>query len=336
MEIHDTDGRNDNNVTGLEVGNTGDVEIYNCVFYDNFDRTGAQGATHNSTGMVCFNGFNPDRGDVTVHDCEFYQTRPTSQISGAGLKYKHANQNPAAGFYVYNNTFTNNKFLAFSSSCSNTDFHHNLIVDGASIRSVDEGGTTHQTNLMFEYNTIYGSKAYNFNPSISYRNGDFPNDPTNVVFQNNIIYDDASSYDKYSGMVDVGTYIEDPIYNITVAALTFGNNCYYNSNTACKFNFAGGGWASWGGSFTLSGWQSEYGYDTDSVEADPLFVDAPNGDFHLQGGSPAAGMGMYAGIGPQPPGQASNPSPSNGATSVSVDADLSWSGGSGSTSSDVY
>ncbi|MHC4397163.1 MAG: heparin lyase I family protein, partial [Planctomycetota bacterium] len=42
------------------------------------------------------------------------------------------------------------------------------------------------------------------------------------------------------------------------------------------------------------------------------------------------------GGGPQPPGQASNPSPSNGATSVSVDADLSWSGGSGSTSSDVY
>ena len=336
MEIHDTDGRNDDNVTGLEVGNTGDVEIYNCVFYDNFDRTGAQGAAHNSTGMVCFNGFDTTRGDVTVHDCVFYQTRPTSQISGAGLKYKHANQNPNAGFYVYNNTFTNNKFLAFSSSCSNTNFHHNLIEDGASIRSVDEGGITHQTNLLFEYNTIYGSKAYNFNPSINYRNTDFPNDPTNVVFQNNIIYDDDGAYDKYGGMVDVGTYMEDDIYNICAAALTFSNNCYYNPNTACKFNFAGGGWASWGGSFTFSGWQSEYGYDTDSVEANPLFVDAPNGDFHLQGGSPAQGMGMYAGTGPQPPGQASNPSPGSGATSVSVDTDLSWSGGSGATSSDVY
>jgi hypothetical protein len=40
--------------------------------------------------------------------------------------------------------------------------------------------------------------------------------------------------------------------------------------------------------------------------------------------------------GPQPPGQASNPSPANSATGVSVNADLSWTAGTGSTSSDVY
>jgi hypothetical protein len=39
---------------------------------------------------------------------------------------------------------------------------------------------------------------------------------------------------------------------------------------------------------------------------------------------------------PQPPGQASNPSPTNGATSVSTTADLSWTAGSGTTSHDVY
>jgi len=39
---------------------------------------------------------------------------------------------------------------------------------------------------------------------------------------------------------------------------------------------------------------------------------------------------------PQPPGQAANPSPANGATAVSVNADLSWSAGSGATSYDVY
>jgi hypothetical protein len=42
------------------------------------------------------------------------------------------------------------------------------------------------------------------------------------------------------------------------------------------------------------------------------------------------------GGGPQPPAQAGNPNPSNGATDVSVDADLSWSAGSGATSHDVY
>jgi len=37
-----------------------------------------------------------------------------------------------------------------------------------------------------------------------------------------------------------------------------------------------------------------------------------------------------------PPGQASNPTPSNGATGVNVNADLSWTAGSGATSHDVY
>ncbi|MHC4396964.1 MAG: hypothetical protein ACYS1A_15080, partial [Planctomycetota bacterium] len=39
---------------------------------------------------------------------------------------------------------------------------------------------------------------------------------------------------------------------------------------------------------------------------------------------------------PQPPGQASNPSPANSETDVSVGTDLSWSAGSGTTSHDVY
>jgi hypothetical protein len=39
---------------------------------------------------------------------------------------------------------------------------------------------------------------------------------------------------------------------------------------------------------------------------------------------------------PQPPGQATNPSPADSATNVDVDADLSWTAGTGSTSSDVY
>jgi len=42
------------------------------------------------------------------------------------------------------------------------------------------------------------------------------------------------------------------------------------------------------------------------------------------------------GGGPQPPGQATNPNPSNGATDVSIDADISWTAGSGAASHDVY
>ena len=39
---------------------------------------------------------------------------------------------------------------------------------------------------------------------------------------------------------------------------------------------------------------------------------------------------------PEPPGQASNPSPADSATDISIDSDLTWTAGSGSTSHDVY
>ena len=45
---------------------------------------------------------------------------------------------------------------------------------------------------------------------------------------------------------------------------------------------------------------------------------------------------LYESAGPQPPGQASSPSPADSATDVSIDADLSWTAGSGATSHDVY
>jgi hypothetical protein len=45
---------------------------------------------------------------------------------------------------------------------------------------------------------------------------------------------------------------------------------------------------------------------------------------------------LAAGGVPQPPSQASNPSPADSAADVSINADLSWSAGSGATSHDVY
>ncbi|MHC4738428.1 MAG: right-handed parallel beta-helix repeat-containing protein [Planctomycetota bacterium] len=299
MEIHDTNGRNDNNICGLEVKNTGDVEVYDCVFYDNYDRTGAQGHPANSTGMVCFNGFNQNHGDVIVHDCQFYQTQPTSGISGAGLKYKHSNQNPAAVFHVYNNTFRNNKYFGVGSGNANTHVHHNLFVEGGSIRSVDEGGITHQNNQLFEYNTIYKSKAFTFNPTTNYINEDFPNDPNNIVYRNNIAYDIAASYGSENGMVDVGCYMTDVLYYLTLPEMHFHKNCYYNPNRSAQFNIAAGfnykpEYAE-GGQYSFSQWQSIYGYDLDSVETDPLFIDAENDDFRLQPCSPCANMGVYAG-----------------------------------------
>ncbi len=51
-------------------------------------------------------------------------------------------------------------------------------------------------------------------------------------------------------------------------------------------------WFNWGEKSwaTLEAWQQETGNDMNSIIADPMFVDAENGDFHLKPGSPAAGV----------------------------------------------
>ncbi len=47
-------------------------------------------------------------------------------------------------------------------------------------------------------------------------------------------------------------------------------------------------------------------------------------------------LSPWAGGGPLPPGQASNPSPADGATGINIDADVSWTAGADATSHDVY
>ncbi|MHC4395498.1 MAG: hypothetical protein ACYS1A_07560, partial [Planctomycetota bacterium] len=300
VHIYDTDGVDNNNISGFYLSASTDVEVYDSVFNDNYDRTNADtggNATENSCNAVVFGGTSG--GDWIFHDCQFYQSLPLSDPkSGGGLKCKHASRENDRYFQVYNCTFANHKFWAFQTGTGNTHFHHNLIDGGGNIHSKDGGGVTHQINQTFEYNTHYNTKGMMLNPTDTWVNAEFPDDPKNIQFKNNIVYDNGS-YDVFSGIITVGTYMTDEMFNKIEPELFFGNNCYYNPSVACQFNIGavnGGDRGVLGDVYTLSEWQSTYGYDTNSIEANPLFVDAPNGDFHLQGGSPAAGMGMYGDV----------------------------------------
>lgn len=295
MHIHDTDGTDNNNIAGLEII-ANEIEIYDSTFNDNYDRTCADTGgigNENSCNIVLFGG-----GNIEIHDCLIYQSPPlTADRSGGGIKYKHASRTPGTYFKVYNNVFRNCKYMSFGSGTANTHFHHNIIDGGYSIQSKDFGGPTHQVNQIFEYNTIYGGGFYLL-PTIGWRDDDFPNDPSNIIFRNNIIYDTHQSYSMERAIVIVGTYMSDELYDIIVPELTFTNNCYYHPVLTIQFNIAAGwndhpGYEE-GDQYLLPDWQSTFGYDVDSINADPMFVDLAGGDFHLQPGSPAAAMGVYA------------------------------------------
>jgi len=297
VHIHDTDGVDNNNIAGLYITDCRNVEVYDCIFNDNYDRsctdTGGK-ATENSTNVVIFGGMQG--GNITIHDCVIYQTLPASHnLSGGGIKYKHASRKPKAYFHVRNNVFKNCKFFAFGSGTANTHFHHNLIIGGGGISSRDFGGVTHQVNQVFEYNTIYDASGFKINPTTRWRNEDFPNDPKNIIFRNNIVYDTSTSYTQERGIVTIGTYISDVLYSIIVPELKFENNCYFNPNRKVQFNLAAGfnykeGYGK-GSSYSIKEWQELFGYDKHSLEADPLFIDANDGNFRLRDSSACKNMG---------------------------------------------
>ncbi len=275
-----------------------EIEVYNSEFHDNYDRTCADTdgrATSNSSNIVIFGGSN-----VAIHDCLIWQSLPiTHEKSGAGLKYKHASSDPNFCFHVYRNIFENCKFFAMQSATPNTYFHHNVVFGGShGVSCKNGGGPTHQINQIYEFNTFYGTDSLNVIPTIEYRNADFPDDPKNIVFRNNIVYDTATTYLGGRSILSFGTYMSDELYHILLPEVTLNNNCYFNHFAPIKFGFAAGynnkrGYKL-GGTYTLTEWQTEYGYDVNSIEADPMFVDPANGDFHLKPGTPCTNMGRYA------------------------------------------
>jgi hypothetical protein len=106
--------------------------------------------------------------------------------------------------------------------------------------------------------------------------------------------------------VHAGTVFVNDDGIVDLGAFEFQNlrcgNCYYidpvnghddnDGNFAAGWNYEGG--FDLGDSYTLREWQAVYGHDINSIEADPLFVDPRNSDFHLKPGTPCVNMGRYA------------------------------------------
>ena len=297
IEIYDTDGVDNNNISGLHCAGCNNIEIFNSSFHDNFDRTNADTngeSTANSSNMVFFRGEN-----ISVHDSQFYNSVPiTATKSGMCLKYKHASSNPDAYFNAYNNTFENCKHGSLQTGTANTNFHHNVIINSARIHSRDLGGPTHQSNQIFAYNTIYNSGGIILNPTTDWQNKDFPDDPKNIIIKNNIIYDLNTSYNQENGIINIGTYMSDDLYNLILPELNLQSNCYYNPNLAVRLNIGaannGASYGILGGQYSLIDWQQNLGLDINSIETDPMFIDANNGDFQLSNSSECLDMGAFA------------------------------------------
>jgi hypothetical protein len=319
LTVHDCARKDyDGNPAGIKFTGSSYGEVFGSTFYDTFWDPKMNGNPINGTwflrgaGIQLFEGSN-----FKIHDNYFTQTKQVTDINGNNVGYagcmfqKHAQDTTSSTFVVYNNTF-NSCGMAFGSGTQNTWFHNNIIINSAiPIEIADFGGTTYEANQLYEYNTIFNGKALTFGPSTSAYNGLYQVLPLNIVFRNNIIYDNATAYNGESNIIDVGTYMDDPTYDATAPQLHISNNCYFNPNTQPSFAIGeannSGSYGVEGGIYNLAQWQqlswkgTSLNYDTGSTVSNPLFVNTASNDFHLQTGSACAGMGMYGGTGTVPP-----------------------------------
>ena len=291
--VHDTDGSVSDNVAGMEILSSTNVEVSSSVFHDNYDRTAAAAGeqTHNSGNFVLFGG-----ADIEVHHCIFFMSDdPDGQYSGFGIKYKHASRDPEGWFQVHHNYFENHKYFAIGLGTAHAHVHHN-VVNGApvGIADQDHGGPTHQSDQLFEYNTFFASRGLYLSPTLDWVDHD--NGPwvelVDIVFRDNVVVDHTASYTSDRRTILLNAYMSDELFTALRDGIAFEENCYFNPSLPVSFGFAESeSYGALGGAFDLSGWQGAYGYDTTSIEADPLLADPEALDFTPAGAGPCAGRG---------------------------------------------
>ncbi len=282
LVVRDTDGPVSDNVAGLEVHSSRDIEVSHSAFIDNYDHAAAMEdrQTHNSCNAVAFG----NRGTFRLHHNAFIQTRE-APFSGCGFKYKHASRDPAATFELDHNYFENHMYAAVGVGTANAHVHHNVI-SGAPVAfsSVDWGGTTHQQNQVFEYNTVYNARAFGATPTLDWN--DHEGGPwegfSDVIFRENVVHDGTPSPTAESRTVLINPYISDALHDVAAEGASFSHNCYWSEGSVSFGNAeADGSWGARGGGYDIDGWRTTYGWDLDSLIQNPMLTDPENHDFQV-------------------------------------------------------
>ena len=206
------------------------------------------------------------------------------------------NTNDLSDIYIYNNMLQNLnnpiKIETLSTSkFSNIQIYYNVFYNvgtvggGWNTNGFCEGGSAGYTldNLKFYNNVFIAASVAGANP-ISAIQIPGSGTTTNVEIKNNIItnFNSAISTGKSGG---------------TIKGVTIANNILYNN----------GATISWAG--TVPNPISE----SNTITSNPSFVNAANGNFHLNSGSPAIGKGISVGLTTDYDGKTVNTPPSIGA-----------------------
>jgi len=169
------------------------------------------------------------------------------------------------------------------SSTSNI-VRYNLVHDneGTGLGNNSNGGNT------FYYNISYSNGKYGARNHL-HKSG-------KTVFYNNVLYDNVwGGFSQDDGstatcIVKNNIIVENSTVEIRVEN---GGQTNFTSDYNCIHHSAGGNFMNWRGkNYDWTNWISNSGQDINSLNSNPLFVNATNNDFHLQANSPCIDVGV--------------------------------------------
>ena len=289
----------------------------NFVIWDNFQIDDYYGGSTPDTGPVVFYNSNYCQvinSDIKGHPGSYYHGYATFGGNYRGVSLEPARFTTVKNNRIYNFSGDQNEcaVMAYDSDDNiiegNTIYNNGcgIFIKGAHAPQVQARNVV-RNNLLYG-NTNAGIRVLTGVDTFVYQNivinsnqegstglwAGFANS-TRSRFVNNTVYN------VRSGMVAQGTDLIDVrfhnniIVNSATSAITdwtvsnpsqydvqWDRNLYFN-NTRLWYSQSGT-------SLTLAQFQG-YGKDTNGVQANPLFVDAANGNFRLQAGSPARALG---------------------------------------------
>ena len=186
-------------------------------------------------------------------------------------------------FIGYNRIYDNNYMGIHLERTTYQTVAYNLIYNHADSYGITLTQWDGTIDKQASYNRIYNNTCYGNLTGITVLGvgSNTENVCVGNIVKNNICYGNTW---PYQFVADFGGQND--------GKMGYGNEYLYNC-----FGSEKNGVLKWGAlSQTYALWEIAYGSSTYSVKSDPLFVDAPNGDFHLRSTSPCINAGDVVGI----------------------------------------
>ncbi len=313
-------GGNSNSVVKFNTGESNNAVL--CGF------TITNGSAYYGAGINCYSGASPTLHNLVIIDNHGFAGdsyggalcfMDNSNAVCSNLTITNNSANEGGGIFFHNN---GNATMSYITMTNNTSAHGGAMQISYSDPVIDH-------SVFYENNSPFGGAVYVFNYSTPVF--------TNCTFSlNEADYGGAFYCSDLGGAPIITNCIfwnDESLYNneIFATSSTYPPVVTYSN---------------------VENGTGQFWFGTGCIAEDPLFVDAPAGDFHLLAGSPCidagdpdsppdpdgsqADMGAFYFVGGSNPGVATNPVPAHEATGILLNQMLMWTNGENTTQVDLF